>query len=272
MQDSCVFEPAVVKRLWDRVVPFDLTIYARKRRTRQQVNEADIDNEDDDEDMPPAENEEPATHSEAWDLRVEQLLKKWSPSSSSAQLRFAAEATVYVEQLRRLKASEDEDDQAAFALLPIFGPRFCPASAACYKMRSSIPSTADTEVCPVTLLIEDFSPSLCVLCPEGFSAKREASHRMSHQEWLKPRKFAGLLSQEYVVGEKLRCNACRNLQTKLRRQLQRMQQAGQTDIRDYLESDDAKRYPFTISTTSPAFRNLFNVMDFPRAFFPSQLF
>jgi hypothetical protein len=86
---------------------------------------------------------------------------------------------------------------------------------------------------------------------------------MVHQEWLKPRKILGLVTAEFVVGEKLRCQPCRASMTKLQRAVAKRQTEGQQDIRDYLEDPDATRYAFTVSTTSPAFRSYFHVMDFP---------
>jgi hypothetical protein len=88
---------------------------------------------------------------------------------------------------------------------------------------------------------------------------------MVHQEWIKPRKFVGLLCLEYAVGEKRRCQDCRNGQAKLRRQVKQMEADGQTDIRDFIITEDASRYAFTLTTTSPAFRQHFKVLDFPSA-------
>jgi hypothetical protein len=175
-QDSSVYEPEVMKALFDRHVPYTKATSRPKWLSTAPAALPDSDNDNNsDEDATHtgrATCTAPATLRELWDLRVQHLVKRWASGGSPDQLLFMAEVVTYVEHVRALAKSPDPAMQEAFNSLPVMGPRFLPPSAATIHFRKRQPLESDLWPLPVTVMIDDFCQSLQVMCPEGFSKGR----------------------------------------------------------------------------------------------------
>ena len=261
MQESSVFEPSVVKRLLQAVLPYDECIKPKGRPAWLSKHVQPLPVAQDDPDFNGPRWTAPGSFSELWDLRSASILQHLSASTQTAQDRFAAEAVTYVSFLREFLASKQPAVQEKLSLIPILGPRFLPPTAGCHKLRGTVPTTEETEICPVYIAIADYHPALEILCPNAVS--RQEHHAMSHQQWLPPRKVANLLGLDYVVGEQLRCKDCRNYDDRMQRAAKKLQKDEQKDIRDFLCGAEEGRYTYTVSTTSPDFQHYFKPSDLP---------
>lgn len=125
-------------------------------------------------------------------------------------MEFAAQVCQYVKVMYGKLLANGKCDPN----LPLYGPRFLPPSPTIvYRnpLSSSEISTRDFYLKPVTVVHELYWPSLlrCPTCEKANRQKPSLQRQGFTPEG--PRTVHGIKEEEYVIGTKIRCRTCANL-------------------------------------------------------------
>lgn len=148
-----------------------------------------------------------------WHVEVQKRVGSWVSVDSSLfkhQMEFASQVCQYVKFMFSKGLTNGRCDPN----LPFYGPRFLPPSPT-FLHRNPVSSSQilpnDFYLKPVTVVHELYWPSL-LQCPNCVKAKREQP-RLERQGFSSdgPRTVHGIKEEEYVIGSKIRCQTCNEL-------------------------------------------------------------